>query len=772
MTCSRLSKLTNRQSSLRRVPRIAACTVTAIAAWEGHQAAQANPMPVVESTAPTEAAIPIAIQAVEMPVAAAVAPPEQVAGSEFSKALEPANGEPSQVRYYQEYQAVEVVEGTVGDDRPPEPIAPPSTATQTAAIANPDWMLPPGLPESSQVGQVTPPPAITPTQTPTRSLPQAAPNRPATTTPDLAVTATEVQVTGTNDPALQQLVRNTVQTKPGGATSQVQLQNDVSALLNTGLFTNVNVAASPNPVGVSVNFLVEPIVVQAIQLSNARVLTQAVANELLQPQLGQPISPPLLDEGVRQINQWYAQNGYSLARVLTVRPASNGVVTIDVAEGLVGNVRFRFADRNGKFVDDQGKPIQGRTRESFLRQETQVEPGQVFREDVAREDLQRLAKLGLFERVNLTFEGDARQVDVIYDLVETRARAVNLGAGYNTDAGLYGTVSYRDDNFGGVGQQFSNNFQIGQRIFTFDTRFTNPYRASTPDRLGYSINAFRRRFASAVFDEDIRLPNGDRVRESKFGGGIAFIRPIAPEWQGTLGLNYTRTSIRDREGGVARFDERGNPLSFSGEGIDDLYTVSFAATRDLRNNSIEPTQGSILTLSTEQSIPLGLGSILNNRLQANYAQYIPVNLINFPEEQRQDPDPQAFKEVFAFNLQGGTIIGDLPPYNAYNLGGSNSVRGYGNGDVTTGRSYFLASAEYRFPVYRFIGGVLFADFGTDLGSADTVPGEPGVERGKPGTGLGIGAGVRVRSPLGILRLDYGFNDQGESRLQFGFGQKF
>ena len=106
------------------------------------------------------------------------------------------------------------------------------------------------------------------------------------------------------------------------------------------------------------------------------------------------------------------------------------------------------------------------------------------------------------------------------------------------------------------------------------------------------------------------------------------------------------------------------------------------------------------------------------------------------------------------------------------LGGPNSVRGYGIGDVATSRTYFLASAEYRFPIYRFIGGVVFADFASDLGTSDEVLGEPGVQRRKPGTGAGFGVGLRLNSPFGIIRADFGVTDQGDSRLQFGFGQRF
>ncbi|MBD2019803.1 BamA/TamA family outer membrane protein, partial [Leptolyngbya sp. FACHB-36] len=217
-------------------------------------------------------------------------------------------------------------------------------------------------------------------------------------------------------------------------------------------------------------------------------------------------------------------------------------------------------------------------------------------------------------------------------------------------------------------------------------------------------------------------------------------------------------------GNIARVDARGNPLSFSGTGQDDLTTVSFTATRDLRDNAVNTASGSVLTLSTEQSIPIGRGNILSNRLQANYAQFIPVDLI----KGTQGDQPQ----VLAFNVQGGTTVGDLPPYSAYVLGGLNSVRGYENGDVATSRSYLQATAEYRFPIYRFIGGVAFTDFATDLGSSDSVLGEPGVQRGKPGSGFGYGVGLRLNSPIGIIRADFGINDQGGSLLRFGFGQRF
>jgi outer membrane protein insertion porin family len=576
---------------------------------------------------------------------------------------------------------------------------------------------------------------------------------------NLVVTATEIQIVGVTE-ELQQVIRSVIKTQVGGETSESQLQQDVAAILETGLFKSANVNSRSAPDGLIVEYQVEPVIVKSLQLSGAKVLTYQIALEPFKSQIGSAINPNALEQAVQQINKWYTDNGYNLARVLSITPSPEGILTLNVAEGVVGDIKFRFVNDKGETVDDKGKPVTGRTKIDYLKQQLQLKPGEVFTENAVKQDLQKLDRSGLFESVNVALEGDATKVDVIYQLKELGARSVNVGGNYSADIGIVGTLTYKDQNVGGVNDSLSANLQVGARDLQFDTKFTSPYSASNPDRLGYTINAFRKRGLSDTFDSDIKLANGDKVRIGRIGGGISFQRPI-DDWDTSLGLNYTRNSIRDRDGTITPTDERGNPLSLSGTGIDELTTVSFSATKDERDNPLNPTQGSVLTLSSEHSIPLGQGNIAMNRLRANYSQYLPVNLFSANQPQ-----------VFAFNVQAGTVIGDLPPYETFNLGGPNSVRGYDGGDVGSARSFVLASAEYRFPIWEAFGGVLFADFASDLGSGDTVVGDPAGERGKPGNGFGYGAGIRFNSPFGLIRADYGLNDQGESRIHFGFGQRF
>ncbi len=737
-----------------RLSTVTACTLAALSPWDVCQNASAAVLetPAIEKTADVVVSTNANSFAAGNPFEPAsiptVAPPETIS-QEFSAPKASVRVAQTNAQYYQDYQT------TAEAVTPPTDVAQTPTAsvkpTPQNSIDQPTWVIP----------QTVTPAIVTP---PAPSTPNPIVNPPRSLSSDLVVTATDVQIVGA-DPELQQIVRSSIRTQPGGGTSRSQLQADVAAILETGLFSTASVNSRENPSGLSVTFQVQPIVVRSVQLVNAQALTPAVVNEIFRSQIGAIASPSALNQGVRQVNQWYAQNNYNLARVIALQPSRDGVLTIEVAEGVISEVQIRFTDEQGKPVNEKGEPIRGRTQERFIRQQVQIKPGQVFNEDLARQDLQKLIRTGLFANARVSLEGDAKRTIVVYNLAEVRARAVNATGGYNTDLGLYGGLNYQDRNIAGIGQQLSTNVLVGTKDVQFDGRFASPYRDSEPDKLGYSADAFRRRGLSRVFDDNIKLANGDRVREGRFGGGVSVNRPIDQDWNGALGLNYNRVSLRDASGNVVRQDRNGNPLSFSGTGIDELVSLNFNAVRDQRNNPIDPTSGSLLSLSTEQFLPIGSGSILANRLQANYTQYVPVNILNTLKIKNEP-------ETLALNLQGGTTIGDLPPYNAYSLGGPNSVRGYDAGDIGIARTYVLASAEYRFPIYSIVGGAVFADFASDLGSSRSVLGQPGIDRGRPGSGFGIGAGVRLKSPLGVIRADFGLNDQGDSRVQFGFGQKF
>ena len=123
--------------------------------------------------------------------------------------------------------------------------------------------------------------------------------------------------------------------------------------------------------------------------------------------------------------------------------------------------------------------------------------------------------------------------------------------------------------------------------------------------------------------------------------------------------------------------------------------------------------------------------------------------------------------------------GEVPPYEAFDLD-SGPVQGYGGINFGTGSSFGLAAAEYRFPIASFrifdrpigLGAALFIGYVSDLGTASSVVGEPANVRDKPGEGLGYGFGLRADTPIGLVRLELGFNDQGDSEVVITTGNRF
>ncbi|WP_322745453.1 BamA/TamA family outer membrane protein [Plectonema radiosum] len=680
------------------------------------------------------------------------------------------------------------------------------TSNSTTAQNTPQIPPPDNLPSGNQESVPSPTPENTPTlenQQPTQQpAPQQQPQfqTPGTTetneptADETRVLVSEVLVrseTGQLPQTLQDQVYRVIRTQPGRTTTRSQLQEDINAIFGTGFFSNVQVAPEDTPLGVRVSFVVQPNpVLQRVQIDAnpgakvPSVLPEKTVDEIFSKQYGQILNLRELQEGIKLLVKQYQDQGYVLANVIGAPQVSpDGVVTLQVAEGLVEDIRVQFRNKDGEVTNEDGKPVKGRTQPYIVQRELQLKPGNVFNRNIVQRDLQRVFGLGLFEDVNVSLDPgeDPSKVNVIVNVVERNSGSIAAGAGVSSASGLFGTISYQEQNLNGRNQKLGAELQAGVREFLFDLRYTDPWIAGDPYRTSYTVNAFRRRSISLIFDGDDQEietvapneDNRDRPRVVRTGGGVNFTRPLnknpyeKSEWVASAGLQYQRVNITNSDGDTspkgAIYDEQGNPglevdLSESDTGRDDLLLVKLGASRDMRNNPLQPTQGSFLRLGLDQSVPIGQGNIFLTRLQGNYSYYIPVNFTNFSKG----------PETLAFNFQAGTILGDLPPYEAFSLGGSNSVRGYDEGGLSSGRSYVEASVEYRFPLFSVLSGALFVDVGSDLGTTT----EPAELLSKNGTGVGYGLGLRVQSPLGPIRIDYGLNDDGDSRINFGIGERF
>jgi len=248
-------------------------------------------------------------------------------------------------------------------------------------------------------------------------------------------------------------------------------------------------------------------------------------------------------------------------------------------------------------------------------------------------------------------------------------------------------------------------------------------------------------------------------------------------WSLILGLSGQQAVPMNFAGQGSRFGRLNNSticLAYNCAGSNNLFGLRLATTMNRLNDPRNPTQGNFLSIGTEQFISVGPDSPTFNRLRASYTHYIPVNWLKIFKGCRPKPgQKEDCKQALAFQVTAGTNVGNLPPYEAFCLGGSNSVRGYYDCDLGVGKSFGEATIEYRFPIFSIISGEVFVDGGTSFGSQPNVPGNPGGLLLKPGDGFSVGAGLIVTTPVGPLRLEVASQDfTGEWRFNLGVGWKF
>lgn len=295
----------------------------------------------------------------------------------------------------------------------------------------------------------------------------------------------------------------------------------------------------------------------------------------------------------------------------------------------------------------------------------------------------------------------------------------------------------------------------------------------------FSANLFAQSSAIPVFEEgerEVDLPHGSTPWVQRLGGGIEYFQSLTAQLDAAVGLSYQRVSVRPGmfTSKIEPRDELGNRVTVSNNGQDDLLTLNLAALYNTLDDRDFPSRGSKVRFGIDQTAPVGAANILFTRLNGNFTQFIPLRAFGLGQ------GPQ----TLVLNFQGGTMIGDVPPYETFTLGGSDSVRGFDGGGVGSGSSFIQATVEYRFPLFSFsflqkilekpinLRGVLFVDYGDTLGTQSNVVGEPGVVRDKPGDGWGYGFGVHAQTIFGLFRLELGLNDRGDIVLHFSTGDRF
>lgn len=424
-----------------------------------------------------------------------------------------------------------------------------------------------------------------------------------------------------------------------------------------------------------------------------------------------------------------------------------------------GKVDIKISIKEGNLAYINKIKIQGnsRTRDIVIRRELRMYPGDQFDGRQLRKSKERLRNLGYFEDVGYDIEDTdvPDQKDLVVQVKEAKTGTFSFGGGYSTVDKLVGFVEVEQKNFDfanwpsftGGGQDLKIRGQLGSTQQQAILSFTEPWVFDYPVSAGF--DAF-------LTDTKKDSSNGYAYDERRFGGDIR----LGKSFNDNLSISsyYKLEQIK-----IGNMDSNVAPDLAAEEGTNVVSSTGVALTHDYRDNPLNPTKGWLWVNSADLA-----GGILGGdkdfyRFQTSGSYYIPFQFNDTTTVLKIGGRTGLVKAYDGTNA--------VPIFERYFAGGEQSIRGYderkvgpidpGSQDAVGGEAIVLGTVEYTIPIIDIIKGAVFFDTGNVWSKAK--------DYGSSGLKSGVGPGLRVKTPIGPINLDYGFplNKQSDGSSKSG-----
>jgi outer membrane protein insertion porin family len=469
--------------------------------------------------------------------------------------------------------------------------------------------------------------------------------------------------------------------------------------------------------------------------------------------------PARAEEGQRLIRRLYARKGYLGTKITYESSRRDEAVnlTYRIVEG--GQTRIGLIRISGLVL----------TKEQVVRRELPFRSGDPFNPDALLQaesflmgirPIQQLPEFRgelpapqLFERVQI---GPLQPpptpfADVEVKLQEGKPWWLDVAGGYATDVGPRATVQIGNDNLFGTGRRLSIKEQVyaggGQQNTPGDETslvYGEPWVFGT------------RWYGEGTLFRQQRSELGYKFQQ--FGGTVGIQRPILTDRIRGLyeGLQYRLTEITnyDVDPSLAAADVQ--------SGSQTVASIASTTVLDRRDNILNPSQGGLHVLTLQ-----GGGFVLGSDVNFVKSEIATTWYLNWVP-----PTVLALSARIGLATPLGSTS-SLVIQDRFFAGGDTTIRGYpqnkvgpldSSGNPTGGNARILLNTEWRFPIWRWIGGAIFLDTGS------VTPNVSDLSLSTFKTG--VGASLRLITPVGPLRLDFGYalnHIPGENRWQLSFG---
>jgi len=524
-------------------------------------------------------------------------------------------------------------------------------------------------------------------------------------------------------------ILNSVATEVGDQTDQGSLRADMQSIFEMGYFSDVNIVFENYQGGLNVIFeVVENPILKEIKIrGNEAVYSESKVLEILDLNLEAVLNVKKMNKNLKTLQEKMQDDGYVLARFKDVNVSDAGVLTVDISPGYLNSVEI---SGNTK------------TKNDVILREMPIKAGEVVNIKKIQKGFQNLNRLGYFVNLNPTLERvdtEENTANLVINLEEGKTGNLKFGGGYSSNDGWIGFVDVSEKNLLGNGQNIGVKWQFGDTT-TYSLNFYEPYLWDSQFSFGFSIYD---RETERTTSDDL-----DYLKKSK-GGSVSLGHPLPKDW---------RTSLRYR---IEDTEEIWNETNTNYSGViegntfsdNKLHSLTLSFNRDTSNDRFHPTSGSINNLSVEHAGDFLGGDMDFTKYNLDTRRYFP-----------------GFKNhAWALRMKLGLSDRRTPlDSEEYDLGGSDSLRGYERSDFDidgqANNHLLLFNVEYRIPFNDSFTGVIFTDAGNVWSNTESIA--------LNDLYIGYGLGMRMNTPVGQLRLDYGWNEDSEGQLHFSIGNTF
>jgi len=444
---------------------------------------------------------------------------------------------------------------------------------------------------------------------------------------------------------------------------------------------------------------------------------------------------------VLKLKEIYSDDGYAYADIIPRIKRNPEKLEVNISYGV----------NKGELVYFERIIIGGntKTRDKVIRRELNVYEQELFSGKRLKKGVASLYRLDYFEDVKVnTSKGSAENLMILnLDVTEKSTGQFMFGGGYSGTEGFFVTASIAQRNLFGRGQRLQLKGEVGGRTTRFSLSFTEPWLFDIPLSAGGDVYSW--------------LFEYDQYDKDSVGGLARFSYPVFPYTRAYVAYGYDISEVDDIASDAA--------LSIQElEGVNTTSSLTGELRYESRDKRFNPSKGSTHSGSIEYAGGLLGGDVGFTKVKAETGWVVPF----------------IWKHRWFFHAEAGHVAqnGDqlLPDYEKFYLGGMNSVRGFDfqgiyavdeQGNKIGGNSYVQGNIEYRVPLVESAGliGVLFLDVGQVYGDQDPVGGPL-----RESAGLGI----RWFSPVGPIRLEYGFildplpDEPAGGQFQFSMGSAF